>query len=105
MPGSESALPGVLYWKFRKSTPADGMAGRVQEASAVSRWPGAPAALDDGTMAAVHTSFGDRNRLKSRTSAEVLPSRIRTLTAFPKVVVLTTEMYVFQAFAPVDCTV
>ncbi len=92
VPGSASSLPGVEYSKLRKSWPLAGMAGRVQEWSGVLIWPGAPAADDDGEMTATHTSFGDRNRLKSSTSAEVLPSRKRTLTAFAKVVVFTTEM-------------
>ena len=41
-------------------------------------------------MPAVHTSYADRNRLKSSTSRLSLPSRKRTLTAFTDAVELTT---------------
>jgi hypothetical protein len=97
VPGSAS--PPVRYWKLRKGSPpfAAGRlpTGFVQETSVV-RMRAASVAPGPGMMAAVQTSFGDRNKLKSRTSDEVLPSRIRTLTAFARLVVLTTERYVFQ---------
>ncbi len=55
--------------------------------------PTGPAGPDGstGSTEAVHMSYGDRNTLKSSTSAEALPSRKRTLTAFVEVVVLTID--------------
>ena len=50
-----------------------------------------PAPLPNGTIPAVQTSFGDRNKLKSRTSRLFLPSRKRTLTALTDAVELTTD--------------
>jgi hypothetical protein len=41
-------------------------------------------------MPATHTSFADRNKLKSRTSALDRPSRKRTFTALAEDVELTT---------------
>ena len=45
----------------------------------------------NGMMAAVQTSNGERNKLKSSTSALFLPSTKRTLTAFTEAVELTTD--------------
>ncbi len=55
-----------------------------------------------GMIAAVHTSFFDRNTLKSRTSRLFLPSRKRTLIAFADVVVLTTDKSELNAFPEVS---
>ena len=83
------------YAKFTKGTPVDGIFGIVQDLSEVMMpAPGAGAPViegPNGMMAAVHTSFGDRNKLKSSTSALFLPSTKRTLTAFVDTVVLTTD--------------
>src|SRR6266849_7581548 len=93
MPGR--LLEPVEYAKFRKSCAVASWAGEMQELSAEMIAP--PTPLVDGMIAAVHTSFADRNRLKSRTSDEVLPSRIRTLTTLPRLVVLTTDSSVLYA--------
>jgi hypothetical protein len=64
----------------------------VHDTSLVIRRAPAVAAVSAGMIAAVHTSFGERYRLKSRTSALVLPSRARTFSTFACAVLFTTEM-------------
>jgi hypothetical protein len=69
------------------------MRGTVQDVSFVTSVPGPVAPVEK--TAAAHTSNGDRYRLKSSTSFELRPSRKRTLTAFTRFVVLTTETSVW----------
>ena len=61
--------------------------GVVQDLSNVTM----PAPSAVGMIAAVQTSCADRNKLKSSTSRQFLPSRKRTLTAFAEAVELTTD--------------
>ena len=87
---SRPLTESATYTVLRNSAPVAGILGFVQLLSTVANV--APAAV--GVMDAFHTSLGDRNKLKSNTSTEFLPSRIRTFTALPCVVVLTTEIKV-----------
>src|SRR5437764_7652457 len=95
---SVEPAPSVAYAKFTKSTPLPGAPaktcrpwfhGNVHDRSVVAtRAPPLPTL---GSTAAVHTSYADRNKLKSRTSRLFLPSRKRTLTAFAEAVEFTTD--------------
>ena len=66
---------------------------------------GVAVSAKSGTIAAVQTSCGDRNTLKSSTSAEALPSRMRTFTALVEPVVLTTDSSELYGDPRTDCVV
>jgi len=100
-----SELP--VYAKFTKLT--NGAVGdcenggNVQETSNVPTL--APPVLASGRIAAVQTSNGERNKLKSSTSRLFLPSRKRTLTALAVAVELTTDMSVLYALPKLSARV
>src|SRR5262249_17265132 len=93
---SAASLAGFVNCDVRSATPSGGIAGFVQELSCVKNRAASVSvgAAGSGCRYAVHTSFGDRNRLKSSTSADVRPSNTRTLTALARLVVFTTDRYV-----------
>lgn len=72
--------------------PALPMGGNVQLWSFVNS--AAPPSLASWLILAVHTSCGDRKRLKLLTSRPFMPSLTCTLTTEPRSPVLTTEISV-----------
>src|SRR4029079_8138638 len=97
MPAPSSLVP--LYdklLKLRNGAVGDAEnAGSVHDRSAVPTL--APPVTVSGSTAAVHTSNGERKRLKFRTSRLFLPSRNLTLTAFAAEVGLTIDSKVAYA--------